>query len=74
MTDYTAAKKRIMQIAEEEFPGCRVDFDEDAGDYLRFKIASGDTRLSRGFPHLKGEVNLITDEELRSFIRQLCGL
>jgi hypothetical protein len=66
---------RIRRLAGEEFSGCLVKFDEDAIPRIRFRIeTSSGIRLSNAFPHLEvEEVENLTDDELRSHIRRLCG-
>jgi len=68
-------KERIIKVAEEEFPGSTVVFDDNAGSTVRFRIddSSGRT-LSRAFPHYDPtEIDDWSDEKLRSVIRITCG-
>jgi len=68
-------KARITQIAEDEFKGAKVIFnDETAGEYIQFSIEHPLARLARAFPHfLPSEIASWSDEELRARLRVLCG-
>lgn len=68
-------KERIATIAEQEFPGARVIFDEQAGHMIRWRIDSATGQpLSRGFPHYSpSEIEDISDEKIRALIRTTCG-
>ena len=70
-----AYQDRISQIAEEEFPGCAVLFDDLPGDLFRFRVENSNGRMiSRTYPHFKPEeIDAKSDEELHILIRQLCG-
>jgi hypothetical protein len=68
-------RARITQIAEDEFEGAKVIFnDETAGECLQFSIEHPLARLSRAFPHFPpSEIASWSDEEMRARLRVLCG-
>ncbi len=68
-------RARIKRIVEEEFPRHIVIFDEDSNRDIRFRIEdSAGTIRSKAFPHLHpSEIEDMSDEGLRSFLRNLCG-
>jgi hypothetical protein len=68
-------QQRIREMAEEEFPGSTVEFDPDAGEFVRFKIRERFGKIvSRALPHYRvAEIDGWSDDELRLRIRMLCG-
>jgi hypothetical protein len=70
-------RDRITQIAQEEFPGSIVVFDEEGQQtMLRWRIETGSgTILSRAFPHYHpSEIEDKTNSQLRVLLRGLCGI
>jgi len=68
-------KTRLTKMAEEEFPGSTVVFDEERNATVRFRIdsASGQV-LSRAFPdYLPSQIDEWSDAKLRFTLRALCG-
>ena len=68
-------KERIVQMAQDQFPGSAVVFDENFGGFIRFRIKDGSgNTLSKSFPHfLPSEIDDWSQERLRSVVRQICG-
>lgn len=68
-------KQRIVAITEEDIPESKVIFDEDAGDFLRFRIEDSSGHIiSRAFPHLRpAEIDDWSDDKLRTILRTLCA-
>lgn len=68
-------RARIRRIVEEEFPGHVVTFDEASKRDIRFRIEDRDGIIrSKAFPHdHPSKFEDMTDEELRSYLRMLCG-
>jgi hypothetical protein len=68
-------RARIVRIVEDEFPDHIVIFDEDSKRDIRFRIEDRHgTIRSKGFPHNHPSMfEDMTDEELRSYLRMLCG-
>jgi hypothetical protein len=74
--DQGPQRARVVRLVEEEFPGHDVIFDEDSKMKIRFRIEDRDgTRRSKASPHFHpSELEDQSDEELKSFLRRLCGL
>ena len=68
-------QERITQLAEVEFPGCAVLFDDMPGNQFRFRIESSNGRMiSKTYPLFKpAEIDAKSDDEVRALIRQTCG-
>jgi len=73
--DRVDCTQRIIKIAEGEFPGSTVVFDDNAGSMIRFRIDDVFGHiLSKAFPHyLASEIDDWTNEKLRAVIRSTCG-
>ena len=68
-------QERISQLAEVEFPGCAVLFDDLPGDQYRMRIESSNGRMiSKIYPLFKpADIDAKSDDEVRAFIRETCG-
>jgi len=68
-------KNRIREIAQKEFPGSTLIFDERVPRLVKFEIKSSlGERITRAHPHFDpSEIDNRSDEELRRLLRFLCG-
>lgn len=68
-------KARIRRIAGDEFPDHMVVFDESPESAVRFRVQHRDgTIRTHAHPHWSlPELEAVSDEQLRSLIRELCG-
>lgn len=68
-------RARIVKAVEEEFPNHTVIFDEDSKRDIRFRIEDQlGTIRTNAHPHVHPSIiEDMTDEQLRSWLRGLCG-
>jgi hypothetical protein len=68
-------KERIVAVAAEEHPGCRVVFEDKVDDFLHFDIKGRDGEpTSAGSPaYLAIAIADWSEEKFRYVFRQACG-
>ena len=68
-------KQRIVTLTAEEFPGCRVVFEDETDAFVHFDIKdfSGDSVLAGGPAYLAVGIVDWPEQKFRYVFRQVCG-
>jgi hypothetical protein len=68
-------KERIVALTTEEFPGCRVVFEDEADTFIHFDIRDSDEKsiLPGGPAYLAVEIADWPEQKFRYIFCQVCG-